>query len=533
MRPRFIKAIFTILFILAVSSVASALPPRDALSARGAESVYVVAGIDDLSGLLQGIFSPVNIEMVASIVDLEDAQTVRLIGSFVSQVPARSVAFASGVTAEGSFVQVAASLPDSVRLKLNRVADGSASGEELITLLFGDGAAILADGFATEVQSGAAGQYYVVNEAAFIAAKDDLLLIASSSAELEASMVALEKKENRLPLKRRFDSPNYWRVHADMPTLVTLVEEVGKPVDFTKMFKAPFEFEAAFSSKPGSFTVSTGVNILQSLADAARLADIKPATGANMFLAGGGKLLLALAGPTAFKAADLKMYPELLPWWDLLIGLLKKVKVSEYDVENMLNGSFSVVVGSDATLWGKTVPGGYLALTGRKDTAAVILGRLMASEAFTQAIPMAPLNLEGWDSLFALDPALLPMSFLVGVKKDTLFIGIVDFAALPKAPELPAEAAEMLDAPLFAAGLIDTGAVWNWLRFEIADSSTTMPLLYHAQGFLENILKADLFVPLIKIWSPELEVTYIEFSTVDVPEEKRLLPRLLELAGMF
>ena len=545
MRKPLIKTVFAALFVFVFSSASFALSPEDALSVRPPNSVYAVVRVDDLNGLLQDIFSPANIEMAASMVEPENAQTVRLVASFASQIPAKTVVIASGVTADNKpFVQVAASMPASVRSRLNRVADGSASGVELITLLLGDGALMLGPTMPLELKKGGKGPYYTLGGEAAFAAKDDLLLIASSSSEIEASLGALEKQENRLSLKRRFDSPSYWYMHMDMATVAALSEEesgLGKPDDFAKMFKAPFKFETAFSSKPGSFLISAAANILESVAAPERYKDMKPVKGANLFLAGGGRLLLALASPTTFAAADLKAadpkFSAVL--WDKLVQQLEKVNVSESDVEDLLNGSFSVALGSDATILGKRALGGYLALTGRKGTAAKILGKLVDSEEFSQAVPMAPLKVDGWDLLFAVDPALLPAALVFGVMQDTFFAGITDSEALDKKPEVPTEVSKMLDDPLLGIGVIDAAAIWNWLRQEIAnpDSLLSASLTQYggnsAGDIMRTILEAELAVPFVKMWYPELEKSFVEFSVADVPAGKRLLPILLEIAKAF
>ena len=536
------KAVFAVLFVFTLSSAASALPPEDALSARPADSVYTVARINDLNRMLQKVLSPANIEMMASMVKPEDAQSMRLVASFAAQIPAKSVALASGMTADKRpFLQVAVSMPPSVRPKLNRVADGSASGVELVTLLFGDGGMMLAAVIAPEVQKGSKGPYYTLKDQVAFAAKDDLLLIASSPAELEASLDALEKKENRLSYKRRFDSPNYWHMHMDMHTLATFAEEIGgkgtgKPALHAKLFKAPLEFEIAFSSRPKRILLSASVNILESVADFERYKDMRPEKGANLFLAGGGKLLFALSTPLAFKAEDLKVHPNVAAGWSKLVKAFEKVKVSERDLEDLLNVSFSLAWGSEATILGKSAPGGYLAFKGRKGAAAKILGKLADSEALSQAVPMAPLKADGWDSLFAVDPTLFPVPLLVGVVKDSLFIGVVNSTALAKAPELPTDFS-LLEDPLFGVGFIDTSAIWNWTRQELADPDSHLSVIGHAYAhasvFLKDVLEADLAVPLIKIWSPELETSFMELSVVNVPEGKRLLPRLLKLAQAF
>jgi hypothetical protein len=537
MLRRLFKVVFVVLFVFVLSTAASALSPEDALSARPEKSVYSVVRVDDLNGLLQNTFSPANIEMIASLANPEDAQGVRLVASFASQIPARSVIAAFGMTADKKpFMQIAASMPGSVRSKLDRVSDGSATAVELITLLLGDAGMMFAAAVTMEVHQGAKGPYYTLDGQAAFAAKDDLLLIASSPAELEASLGALEKKENRLTLKRRFDSPNYWQMHMHMHTIAALAEEAGdkdfgKPGAFAELFKAPLEFEAAFSSKPGSFRLSFAANILESVADSGRYKDMKPAIGANLFLAGGGRLLFAFSGPLAFKAADLATQPEILAGWNKLVKELEKINISERDMEDLLNGSFSVTFGSDATILGRRTLGGYVAFTGREGAAGKILGKMMDNEAFSQAVPMAPLKVDGWDSAFAVDPALVPVPLVLGVMKDTFFAGFVDSAALAKTPELPVEASQMLEDPLFGRGVIDTAAIWSWLRGEFADPDSLLSAHMAEDApkdVLNTIMDAELAVPFVKVWSSELEETILECTVADVPEGKRLLPRLIE-----
>ena len=132
MLRRLSKAVFVVLFVLAFSSAALALPPEDALSARPAESVYSVIRIDNLNGLLRDIFSEPNVALAMSFLKLEDKQLAELVAEFAAQVPAKSVIILSGITAgsadKKTFVQIAVSLPPSLGPKLERVADGSASG---------------------------------------------------------------------------------------------------------------------------------------------------------------------------------------------------------------------------------------------------------------------------------------------------------------------------------------------------------------------------------------------------------------------
>ena len=537
-----LTVLLALIFSVSPSAPASAVSPDDALSARPANSVYTVARFDDLSWILQNIFSMSNIEMLASLVGPEEAQGVRLVGSFASQIPARSLAIASGATADGGpFMQAAALMPESLRPRMARVADGSASGVDLITLLLGEGAMMLAVAFTPEVMEGAAGPFYTIAGQAAFAARGDLLLMASSPDELEASIAALENEENRLALNRRFDSPNYFFIHMDAPTLAMLSGEESD--EFINAFRAPLRMESAFSASPDNLLWSLTVNAMESMVitDAEERYDIEPVKGARLFLAGGGRLLFALSGALSFRAADLVSSPELLAGWNSFVSQLEAMlSISESELVDLLNGSFTVALGSNATIFDRSAPGGYVAFTGREGAAANILGKIMDSESLGHAIPMAPLNIDGWDSLYMLDPALLPVPLLLGVKGDTFFLGIVDSDALNQTPEIPAQAVTMLEEPLLSALFIDNAAIWDWLRQEVADQDSllAMPLALAGadvaiMGLLQLILESDLSVPFVKTWSPDFETAFTEFSIVDVPDERRLLPRLMSIGQAF
>jgi len=543
MLRRLFKATFTVLLVLTLSGAALGLQPQDALSARPAESLYTVLRIDNLNGLLQYIFSPANVELVAQLLGSDEAQIVNLIASLASQIPAQSVLIGLGMTNEGPFIQAVASMPDSARPKLDRVADGSAGGVEIVTLLLGDGGMMFAGGFEPEKTVGAKGPFYSVLGMGAIAAKDNLLLLTSSQAELEAAIDALEKAENRLSFKSRFESPNYWQIHVDMQTAAGLAGMFGDSVpglteaydQLSEFFKAPLEIEFGLTLKPESVLLSCAMNILECLADSAVFEGLKPVPGGNLLLAGGGKLLLALSSPIAFKIPNMSGQPEVAEAWDKAIEGLEKINLTAGDLEDLLNGSFSIAFGSDATVMGASVPGGYLAFTGREGAAARILGKIMGIEELEGA-PLVALNVDGWSSVFTVDPAVSPAPIVFGVTNDTLFAGVVNPAALADKPELPAEITGMLGDTLFAVGVIDIIGMWNRLRQEVADPGSLLSSMVPDPSFkdlLNFVLEADLSVPLVKMWSPELELCFTEFSLADIPQEKRLIPRLIQLGQML
>jgi hypothetical protein len=295
----------------------------------------------------------------------------------------------------------------------------------------------------------------------------------------------------------------------------------------------------AFDAEPGKFLFSSRANVLEAFKDTERWEKIKPAPGAGLFLAGGGRLLFGLSGRSTFRVDDWKIYPEIAEKWKWFAGELEKRGITEKDIENLLTGSISIAFGSEATIQGKRAPGFYIALSGQEGVASKILSKIVDDETVSQAIPLSPLKVEGWDSLFMVDPAISPVSLLLGVSKETFFLGAVDPNALEKKPELVPEADELFKKDLFSSGFFDLAAMWEYLRQEAGDPSSNLGLLFDRVfrndavlgELVKDLLSAELAVSSIKLWAPELEKGFLELTLVDVPREKRLLPKMVNLAA--
>jgi hypothetical protein len=529
---KFRKVVFAALLIFVLHSASWASEPETALSARPSAFFYLTARFDDFGGMLRDIFSPANIEMLASLLPGEESQPFRLMASMASQIPAKSVALLGGMTAdETPFLQVAASMPDSARPKLDRVASGKASPEDLTTLVLGEGGLLLAGGIQPMLQEGPEGPYYLLEGMLAFAARDDLLVMASSPADLEASLGAIKKAENRLAVKRRFKSPNYYFLHMDIPTLVNLAQKESLDIEeidvdaFLSQIKAPLEHEMAFESKPGSILVSSGMNVSEILPPEF----LGKKTSAKMFLAGGGKLLLGLASGINFNASDQKLYPEAAQMWNKLSQKLAARGITEKDLEDLLTGSVTLAYGNEATILGARIRGGYVAFTGKEGAASKIWNKILEDESFSQAVPISPLQVEGWESLFAVDPALFPASVVMGASKDTFFLGIADPKELGKTPELSSESAKLLKEDSLAMSFFDAASAWEYLKQNGATIAALAPnITPEALRIITDILGAELSVSFIKLWAPTLNESFLEIFTVDVPSEKRLLPKIVE-----
>ncbi|MDR1048133.1 MAG: hypothetical protein LBL51_00125, partial [Synergistaceae bacterium] len=302
------------------------------------------------------------------------------------------------------------------------------------------------------------------------------------------------------------------------------------------LFKAPLNVEVDFSSsKPGSALMSMAVNLLEALADAKRLESIEPLKAGGFFSAGGGKLFLGAAGPYLFRPEDFKSYPGFDEAWEKVLAGLKTVGLDGTDLENLLAGVVTVALGGEATFFmGPAIPGGYVALTGQKDAASKLLRAIVESEP-ASAASLFPVKAEGWSSLFQVNPAVVPVPLLVGVKGGTLFAGVLDLKSLNQTPELPPEGRELFGKDSFGAGFIDMAGIWEYLRNAAGDAASPLNAALartpEGQNLARLLLDADFPLKFVKMWTPTLETGFLEITATDVPQEKRLLPKLANLVS--
>jgi len=551
----------TVLWSVSITEAASSLPDvQDALSARPTESFYMTARVDDIGGAFREIFSQTNVDLLASLIPHSDTDQLRIAATIAYQIPAKSAALVLGFENKDlPFFQLAVSVQEDLKPELDRVEKGEATPTDIATLLMGKAGLQFAGSIGASSSQRQHGLYYTIDVAGqyllVLAARNNLLLLAFSPDDLEASIGALERTEDRLAIKRRFNTPDYFFIH-DIKMLATISTELGYDgiESLSSLFKEPLEIEAALEAEPGKITVSAGANILDSIVGFKDHYS-EPSIGANLFLVGSGKLFSAFAVPISFKASDLRKYPEIYREWNSFIRNLAMTGITERNLEDLLTGTFSFVLGNDSTIMGKWSPGGYIALSGRGGAAAKILNIIIgiASDAASvggalfpplaglpsisipgRAQPFISLSADGWDPLYMVNPMILPLPLLLGASGDTLFLGLLDPDGLGKKPEFPSEAAQILTEPLITWGFIDAAAICNWLREELSDEYSPLGSLINQNQktalILRNLLQSELSVPFIKKWVPDVETIFTEYTITDVPLEKRLFNKILALS---
>jgi hypothetical protein len=269
---------------------------------------------------------------------------------------------------------------------------------------------------------------------------------------------------------------------------------------------------------------------LESFAAAEDYKKLKPLEGGGLFFAGGGKPYFGLGSLTNFGPEQLAVFPEALAGWNALAGELTKAGISVEDVTNLLGGSISLVASGKAAFFGQTMPEISLAFTGRDGAANRLLKSLLENEKFTASVPLSPRKMQGWDMLFQVDPAILQTSLFLGVKGETLLLGILDPKEIGKQPSLSPQLAEFLEKDSFGTVFFDVPALWEHLRFAALDKNSPFAKEVNAHPHMREILEGELPIGLVKAWTPTVETSFLEFQMVDVAPEKRIFAKLLAAA---
>lgn len=537
---------FTVFLMLWVSAAWGAVP-QEALSKRSPKAIYMALSIDDLGGLVRYVLSSENIDLFAPLMDEKTLEGARMISAVVSKMPVGTAALAAG-TDENlvPFLQLALALPAELQPKLDLVESGQAKAEDIVSLLLGDGGLVFAPLLESELRKGDQGFYSLKDGSVVLTARSGLLLMGLSAGDLEASLKALADREERLPLNRRLEAKNLSLLHLDFATMLHIAESrkdeaSEKPFDeidanvLGAYFKAPLEIEYGYEKTPEHFLVSVATNVEEAFSSAylERLAEIEPEAGGALFLTGTGRPLFALGSKWSFKSSDLAVYPEVANLWKEGIGLLAQYGISEAEVENLLSGSVSLVCGGSASVMGGKSPGAYLALTGREGAAASIFKKIVGNEDFSSALPTVPVEMKDWEAVLQVDPALLPLPVLLGVKGETLFLGIQDAASLNAAPELSAELRSLLEKSSMSTSFFDFKAIGAALNNILNDEKSPLPGLLPSETLplLKGVLGAELSVPFVGIWAPRSDRAFAEGLLVEVPAGKGLMAEIVKVAA--
>ncbi len=266
-----------------------------------------------------------------------------------------------------------------------------------------------------------------------------VLLFGGSGEDLARARAALGDDKERLKIARRSEHGNFVQLIDDPDG--TLAKEIFDGLGFEPQW--PGFLELSLGVEAGRIALALRHNLYEAAFGGAA----KPGTAASLkdpglkfgggvpWLIGIGSVLLErepLLGLLAFLSGEEA---------EEIVEALSSLGVS---VETLMGAfrTFGLVLGGDAALFGKPVPGlgGYVFASGEaeKMKALVSLIKGWVSETLDA---LAETEREGWDAFYTLNPELqvdgaFPFPFFIGVKDGVLMAGVLGEGTLETAPKL-------------------------------------------------------------------------------------------------
>jgi len=126
----------------------------------------------------------------------------------------------------------------------------------------------------------------------------------------------------------------------------------------------------------------------------------------------------------------------------------------------------------------------------------------------------------------------------LGVKGETLFVGVQDAAGLNIAPEISDSLKALLEKGSLSTSFFDFEAVRAFLDGALSDKSS--PLYALAEELpreildsVKDVLGAELSVPFVGSWAPRMDEAFVKFSLVDVPADKGLMAKIVKATAQY
>ncbi len=543
-------AVIAVIVLVLSAGSAYAAKPEDALSTRPEDSVYGVLKLQDTSRFLKWMFSKENVEIFAPLFlkgksNLEILAAAEFVSALAEMTPIRSAAILIGMTKndtkqKSQFVQAALTFSPEVRTSVLRIESGVADASDVAKLLIGD--KIAADFAESMIKlEKEKDKIYRVNNAIFMTAVDETVLLGTSVIEIRKAVKSLNDEDTRLLNKkaRRFPAEDFVLLHADIETASTINNNMkSQDVESArKYFGKPLEVELAFTREPDKFVVSAGGNFVESLRK--KYADILLAQTAKMGYVKGGHIDLSGIGGTASPLVAIGTYldfdslDDVDDWKSALKAVIRNMRVrfgvADEATKALISGAFSFVVNDTVTYEGFKIPAVYISQQGKKGAAANVYDKLTKSQHFSKVK----------DGILQLDSSISPVSCLVADRGEKLGVYFAELASLEQKPVLKPALEALMNRESTSSSWIDFEGIQSWILDENNGVMMMLAPIMTFSGYgkyykaLQDILTAELSVPSISVWGKAPEFFHIEFAIKEINPENGLFMRILKVYREF
>lgn len=541
---RFMAVALALVFVFAGSAFSA--QPEDALSSRTEDSVYAVLKLDDTSALLKWIFSEGNINtfmplILASENSNEIIGGIEMINAIIQNTPLKSVALIAGVTgknpkSEEPFFQMAFTVSPELNSVVRNISKGKAEAKDIAKLILGTNNPLSSLAETMIKVERINDNIFRVDNAVFMKAVDDLVILGLSENDIKDSLNALDDKSSRLSAlsSRRFRTNDFAFLHVDQKTMEA-IDDTGdlKDVNVDKYFDKPITMEFGFEKFADKFIFSSHGNFKEAMtkAYAERFKDMRPVKGGHIDLRNSGAAsipIFAMGGILDISGAN--EIEEAKPYLDELFGQLRKrFGVEKEDVLALLNGPFSMVVNGSVMFESFKIPALYISQTGAKGAASRVYTALMRSRHFHEV----------HDGILQVDSSLSPVSCIIGNAGNTLGIAFAELASFKDRPASEGAFGELMSKEAIASFWIDFTGIQSWLNDDSNGIFSTLAPVAAFMGYgkilesVRDVLGADFSVTSMSLYAEDVETFHMEFALKDVRAEDGLFSKLIKLYREF
>ena len=516
--------------------------PENTLIPRDPSTVYGVLKLDDTGAFLRWLFSEENVDVFMPLI-LKSKDSSNIIGAieviraFSRSTPLKSAAIIIGAynpkkTKQEPFMQFTFTVNEEMQSALRKVSDGTAEDVDFAKLILGNENplnAIAQTMIKAEKQSG---NVYRLNNEFFVKSEGNLLILCTSSEELNASVDALKNPGTRLfgNNTRKFTDKDFAYIHVDYETLDALDTDnsLEDADNVAKYFDKPLNFELGFTSKPEKFILSLSLNLAEAMKKDYTPYVREAVKGSYLNLAGTKSPLLALGGYITLSA--MKMHDDGNALWKEITRQLRvRFGINEEEFSDFFTGPFSLTVNDNVTFEGIKIPAIYISQTGMKGAAEKVFARLTKSPHFKKA----------QDRVLQLDSSISPVSCFIEDKGETLGINFAEIENLKSTPALKPALSDLMNEKGISAIWIDFAGIRDWIMDSENGVFAMLLPMAKVMGYgdivdaVNDILTAEFSVPSFSLRAEDPETFRFEFANAGINAKNGLFARIVKVYQKF